>query len=117
MKIVALALGLMLLGSLAHAQDDLRYVVPGALALLWKSHPEYRVCLYQARVLKKPVDDAVDFCAESIVGKLEAPTRVERLDDGCGPMVAVRVLDGPFQGSTGCFSAEALTSIKPESVK
>jgi hypothetical protein len=37
MKIVALALGLMLLGSLAHAQDDLRYVVPGALALLWKS--------------------------------------------------------------------------------
>jgi hypothetical protein len=124
MKSIALALGLLLLSSLAHAQDALRYVVPSPRpAPLWQSLQSSRAC--GAKVLLEitsrratPPGTYVDtFCAEYLVGGLESPTRVERLDAPCGDMVQVRVLDGPLQGKTGCVAAKSLTSIKPEGAK
>ena len=103
-----------------------RYVVPTRTARiefnefpLWTDRTWPDSC-FKATVRGSQADQK-KFCEEGFSGlkpkkgTLTIGTEVELLDSReCGSLVYVRVLTGPLSGETGCVSANALSSVKPQ---
>ena len=117
--------GLVLLALVAGptvAQSALGWVVPsktGGGWALWANWDTFNTCA-RATIRGTPADQRM-FCQDGVagvkprVGELAPGTLVERLDSRtCREMVTIRVGEGPLKGETGCISANALTSTKPE---
>ena len=103
------------------ADDPIRYIAAPTKAankfVLWSSYRAATQCghaMLAGRDVRKWCEEGTGPSHKPKLGKLDAGTRVERLDSTeCDAMVQIRVLDGPLTGAIGCVSTAALTSVKP----